>query len=156
MRRLVPLALLVFVTALCWPARVDVLIGVAGPITGKEAWFGEQMERGAAQAVADIDAAGGVLGQQVELITADDFCDPEQAVAAARKLVSDGAILVVGHFCSGASIPVSAIYEAAGVLQISPASTNPMLTELGRANVFRIQNRDDAVGTVIGNYMADH
>jgi branched-chain amino acid transport system substrate-binding protein len=156
MCRLAALALVVFAAALGGPARADVLIGMAGPMTGKEAWFGEQMERGAAQAVADLNAAGGMLGEQVQLITADDFCDPEQAVAAARKLVSDGAILVVGHFCSGASIPASAIYEAAGVLQISPASTNPMLTELGRANVFRIQNRDDAVGTVIGKYMADH
>jgi branched-chain amino acid transport system substrate-binding protein len=107
-------------------------------------------------AVADLNASGGVLGQQVELITADDFCDPEQAVAAARKLVSDGVIFVVGHFCSGASIPASEIYEAAGVLQISPASTNPMLTDLGRANVFRVVHRDDSVGLVTGNYLTDH
>ena len=107
-------------------------------MTGKDAWFGEQMQRGAALAVADLNAAGGVLGQQVQLITADDFCDPEQAVAAAKKLVSDGVIFVVGHYCSGASIPASEIYEAAGVLMISPASSNPMLTELGRANVFRV------------------
>ena len=104
------------------------------------------MERGAALAVADLNAAGGVLGQQVELITVDDFCDPEQAVAAARKLVSDGVIFVVGHYCSGASIPASEIYAAAGVLMISPASSNPMLTELGRANVFRVMYRDDAGG----------
>ena len=126
--------------ALGGPARADVLIGLAGPMTGKDAWFGEQMERGAELAVADVNAAGGVLGQQVQLITADDFCDPEQAVAAARKLVSDGVIFVVGHHCSGASIPASEIYEAAGVLMISPTSTNPMLTELGRANVFRVQS----------------
>ena len=98
-------------------AGAEVLIGVAGPMTGKDAWFGEQMERGAAQAVADLNAKGGVLGQQVRLVTADDFCDPEQAVAAARKLVSDGVIFVAGHYCSGASIPASEIYEAAGVLR---------------------------------------
>ena len=90
-------------------AGAEALIGVAGPMTGKDAWFGEQMERGAALAVADLNVAGGVLRQQVQLITVDDFCDPEQAVAAAEKLVSDGVILVVGHFCSGASIPASAI-----------------------------------------------
>ena len=72
-----------------------------GPDHGTECRVGEQMERGAALAVADLNAAGGVLGQQVQLITADDFCDPEQAVAAANKLVSDGVIFVVGHFCSG-------------------------------------------------------
>jgi branched-chain amino acid transport system substrate-binding protein len=155
MRRLVPLAVFMLAVALGGPARAEVLIGMAGPITGKEAWYGEQMQRGAAAAVADLNAKGGVLGQQVQLTTADDFCDPEQAVAAARKLVSDGAVLVVGHFCSGASIPASEVYAAAGVPQISPGSTNPMLTELGRANVFRIQNRDDGVGTGIGNYLAD-
>ncbi len=74
------------IAALCaTTAAAEILIGVAGPMTGKDAWFGEQMERGAALAVADLNAAGGVLGQQVELITADDFCDPEQAVAAARS-----------------------------------------------------------------------
>ena len=92
--------------ALCvGSATANVLIGVAGPMTGKNAWFGEQIERGAEMAIADLNAAGGVLGEQIELITVDDFCDPEQALAAAKKLVSEGVILVVGHFCSGASIP---------------------------------------------------
>jgi branched-chain amino acid transport system substrate-binding protein len=147
----------ILMAALCTTtAAAEILIGMAGPMTGKDAWFGEQLQRGAELAVADLNAAGGVLGQQVQLITADDFCDPEQAVAAARKLVSEGVIFVVGHYCSGASIPASEIYQAAGVLQISPASTNPMLTELGRANVFRVVNRDDANGIVVGNYLADH
>jgi branched-chain amino acid transport system substrate-binding protein len=156
MHRLAAVAVVTFAAALGRPAPAEVLIGMAGPMTGGNAWFGEQMEHGAALAVADLNAAGGVLGQQVRLITADDFCDPEQAVAAAKKLVSDGVIFVVGHYCSGASIPASAIYEAAGVLQMSPSSSNPMLTELGRANVFRVQNRDDAVGIAVGNYLADH
>ena len=146
MHRLIAIAAVVSAAALGWPARAEVLIGLAGPMTGKEAWLGEQFQRGAELAVADLNAAGGVLGQQVQLITVDDFCDPAQAVAAAKKLVSDGVIFVVGHMCSGASIPASEIYEAAGVLMISPYSSNPMLTELGRANVFRVVNRDDAVG----------
>jgi branched-chain amino acid transport system substrate-binding protein len=145
------------IAALCATnVRADVLIGVAGPMTGTLAWYGEQFERGAELAVEDLNSAGGVLGQQVELITADDYCDPEQAVAAANKLVSDGVIFVAGHFCSGASIPASEIYEAAGILQISPASTNPLLTELGRSNVFRVTHRDDATGAVAGNYLADN
>jgi branched-chain amino acid transport system substrate-binding protein len=156
MRRLVAVAVVMFAAALGGSARADVLIGVAGPLTGKEGWFGEQMQRGAEMAVADLNAAGGVLGEPVQLIATDDFCDPEQAVAAARKLVSDGVIFVVGHFCSHASIPASEIYAAAGVLMISPTSSNPMLTELGRANVFRVMHRDDALGIVIGNYLADH
>ena len=157
MRRLAPFASIVMLgAALGGPAQADLLIGLAGPITGKNAWLGEQIEHGAAMAVADLNAAGGVLGQQVELITADDFCDPEQAVAAAKKLVSDGVIFVVGHLCSGASIPASEIYAAAGILMISPTSTNPMLTELGRANVFRLAYREEATGILAGNYLADH
>ena len=137
-------------------ARGEVLIGVAGPMTGANAWPGEQMQRGAELAVADINAAGGVRGEEVRLLTADDFCDPDQALAAARKLVSEGVIFVAGHYCSGASIPASKIYEDAGVLMISPASTNPKLTDLGRANVFRVIGRDDADGITDGDYLADH
>ena len=135
--------------------QAEVLIGVAGPMTGANAWPGEQMQRGAELAVSDINAAGGVLGQEVRLLTADDFCDPDQAVAAARKLVSEGVIFVAGHYCSGASIPASKIYEDAGVLMISPASSNPALTELGRANVFRLIIRDDADGVINGDFLAD-
>jgi branched-chain amino acid transport system substrate-binding protein len=157
MRRLVAVAIVMFATALDWPARAEVLIGMAGPMTGAtNAWFGEQVERGAALAVADVNAAGGVLGQKVRLITVDDYCDPEQAVAAARKLVSEGVIFVVGHFCSHSSIPASEIYQAAGVLMMSPGSSNPMLTELGRANVFRFLHRDDALSVVASDYMMDH
>ncbi|MBB4576972.1 branched-chain amino acid ABC transporter substrate-binding protein [Rhizobium lentis] len=149
-------AIVALVVSLGSPARAEILIGAAGPVTGPLAWIGEQMQRGTEMAVADINAAGGVLGQQVQLITVDDFCDPEQAVAAAHKLVADGVVLVVGHYCSQASIPASKVYEAAGILQISPGSTNPLLTEQGRANVFRVIGRDDAQGVVAGNYLADH
>jgi branched-chain amino acid transport system substrate-binding protein len=154
-RRLLVISALLMAVLSRHGAGAEVLIGMAGPMTGKNAWFGEQMQRGAELAVADLNATGGVLGEQVRLITADDFCDPEQAVAAATKLVSDGAMLVAGHFCSHSSIAASAIYEVAGVLQISPVSSNPMLTELGRANVFRVVYRDDAVGIMAGNYLAD-
>jgi branched-chain amino acid transport system substrate-binding protein len=156
MRRLVVVVVVILAAALGGPGRADVLIRLAAPITGKNAWFGEQLQRGAELAVADLNAAGGVLGQRVELITADDFCDPDQVVAAAKKLVSDGVIFVVGHMCSGAAVPASEIWAAAGVLMISPMATNPMLTELGRANVFRLAHRDDAAAMAAGNYLADH
>jgi branched-chain amino acid transport system substrate-binding protein len=156
MRRLVPLAVVMLAVALGGPARAEVRIGMAGPLTGKDAWFGEQLHRGVELAVADINAGGGVFGQQVELFTADDFSDPGQAVAAARKLVSQGVIFVTGDYCSHAAIPASEIYEAAGVVMISPASVNPLLTELRRANVFRVVPRDDADAIVAGNYLADH
>jgi branched-chain amino acid transport system substrate-binding protein len=156
MRPFLSASVVVFAAVLSLSARADVLIGVAGPMTGANAWPGEQMQRGAELAVADINAAGGVRGEQVLLVTADDACDPDQAVAAAQKLVSEGVIFVAGHYCSGATIPASKIYEDAGVLMISPASSNPKLTELGRANVFRVVIRDDADGIIDGNYLADH
>ncbi|WP_245457979.1 MULTISPECIES: branched-chain amino acid ABC transporter substrate-binding protein [unclassified Mesorhizobium] len=154
--RIITVAIVALAAAFSLPAGAEVLIGAAGPVTGQLAWVGGQMERGAEMAVAEVNEAGGVLGQQVRLITVDDFCDPEQAMAAAQKLVADGVVFVVGHMCSESSIPASKVYEAAGILQISPSSTNPMLTEQGRANVFRVIGRDDAQGTVAGNYLADH
>ncbi len=136
-------------------ARAEVVIGVAAPLTGPHAWSGEETKRGAEMAVADFNAKGGVLGQTVRLITADDACDPEQAVAVANKLVAEGVVLVVGHVCSGASIPAAKVYEAAGIPMISPASTNPALTDEGHPNVFRVIGRDDHQGVVAGNYLAD-
>jgi branched-chain amino acid transport system substrate-binding protein len=148
-------AFVVLAATLCWPARADIVIAVAAQMTGKVAWSGMQLQRGAELAATAINSAGGVLGQQLRLITADDFCDPDQAVVAARKLVADGAVVVIGHGCSGASIPASAVYESAGVVQISASSTNPLLTEQGRGNVFRVVGRDDQQGIAAGNYLAD-
>ena len=136
-------------------AVADINIATAGPMTGQYASFGEQMRRGAEMAVADINAAGGVLGQKLKLHIGDDACDPKQAVAVANKFASDKVVFVAGHFCSGSSIPASKVYEEEGVLQISPASTNPKLTEEGGPNVFRVCGRDDQQGEVAGNYLAD-
>jgi branched-chain amino acid transport system substrate-binding protein len=138
------------------PARADILIGLAQALTGSIAFQGEQMQRGAAQAVDDLNAQGGVLGQQVRMVVADDACDGDQAVAVANKLVADGVVFVVGHGCSGASIPASAVYEEAGLPMISPASTNPALTDAGRVNVFRVAGRDDVQGTIAGDYLFEH
>ncbi len=136
-------------------AIADIKISTVGPMTGQYASFGEQMKRGAEMAVNDINAAGGVLGQKLELLVEDDACDPKQAVAAANKLVSEGVAFVAGHFCSGSSIPASDVYAEENILQISPASTNPQLTERGMANVFRVCGRDDQQGVVAGNFLAD-
>ena len=155
MRELV-IAIVLLAAVLGHPARAEILIGAVGPMTGKLTWIGEQLQRGSEMAVANINATGGVLGQQVRLIAADDFCDPVQAVAAAQKLVRDGVVFVIGHYCSGASIPASEVYEAANILQISPGSTNPTLTEQGRVNVFRVIGRDDMQGAVAGKYLTEH
>ncbi|MCY4239820.1 MAG: branched-chain amino acid ABC transporter substrate-binding protein [Rhodospirillaceae bacterium] len=135
--------------------RAEILIATVGPMTGQYASFGEQMRRGAEQAVKDINAAGGVLGQKIKLIVGDDACDPKQAVAVAKKLVSQNVIFVGGHFCSGSSIPASKVYTTGRILQISPASTNPKLTDEGGPNVFRVCGRDDQQGVVAGNFLAE-
>ena len=147
-------AVLMVVSVSC--VRAEILIATAGPFTGQNIFRGEQIQHGAEMAVADINARGGVLGQRVELMLADDACDPGQAVAVAKKLVSDGVVFVAGHVCSHSSIPASQVYEQAGVLMISPASTNPRLTDEGGDNVFRVCGRDDQQGMVAGDYLADH
>ncbi len=149
------LAAIVMTAAYITPAHAEILIGVAGPITGKYAWYGEEQRRGAEMAVADINAKGGVLGETVRIIIVDDACDPEQAVAVANSLANDGVVFVAGHNCSHSSIPASKVYEQAGVLMISPASTNPRLTDEGGDNVFRVCGRDDQQGIVAGDYLAD-
>jgi len=137
------------------PAAQDIVIAAAGPMTGQYATFGEQLKRGAEQAVADINAKGGVLGKKLKLEIGDDACDPKQAVAAANQLASKKVAFVAGHYCSSSSIPASEVYGEAGILQISPASTNPKLTDEAKfRNVFRVCGRDDQQGTVAGTYMA--
>ena len=135
-------------------AHADIKIATAGPMTGQYASFGQQMKAGAEQAVADINAAGGVLGQKLVLEVGDDACDPKQAVAVANQMVNKGVVFMAGHFCSGSSIPASKVYEEEGIVQISPASTNPKLTEEGGDNVYRVCGRDDQQGMVAGEFLA--
>ena len=129
-------------------ARADVKLGMAGPITGPSAATGAQMKNGVEQAVADINAAGGVLGQKLTVTIGDDVSDPKQGVSVANKFVGDGIKFVVGDYNSGVSIPSSEVYAENGILQITPASTNPTFTERKMWNVFRTCGRDDQQGAV--------
>lgn len=135
-------------------AMAQVKIGIGGPITGPNAAFGAQLVTGAQQAIADINAAGGILGQTVEGVPGDDASDPKQGVSVANKFVGQGVKFVVGHFNSGVSIPASEVYAENGVLQISPASTNPKLTDRGLWNTFRTCGRDDQQGIVAAGFIA--
>jgi branched-chain amino acid transport system substrate-binding protein len=134
--------------------RAEIKIGVATALTGRFAWTGEQTRAGADLAVQDLNKRGGVLGEPLAAVVVDDFCDPDQALAAAQKLVAEGVPAVVGHQCSGAAIPASSIYESAGIIFISPAATNPKLTERGLRYVFRTCGRDDLQGAMIADYLA--
>ena len=135
-------------------AWADLLVGVAGPITGPNAAFGAQLQKGAEMAVADINAAGGVNGEQISLSIGDDVSDPKQGISVANKFVADGVKFVVGHFNSGVSIPASEVYAENGILEITPAATNPVFTERGLWNTFRVCGRDDQQGEVAGAYIA--
>jgi len=142
--------------ALNGAARADVLVGVGGPITGANAAFGAQLQKGAEMAVKDINAAGGMNGEKIKLEIGDDAADPKQGISVANKFVADGVKFVDGHFNSGVSIPTSNVYAENGILQISPASTNPQYTERGLWNTFRTCGRDDQQGAVAGSYIAAH
>ena len=137
-------------------AQAQIKLGVAGPMTGNNAAFGAQLKNGAEQAVADINAAGGVMGQKIAIQVGDDAGDPKQGVSLANKMASDGVKWVVGHFNSGVSIPSSEVYQEAGMIQITPASTNPKFTERSMWNTFRTCGRDDQQGAVAGTYLASH
>lgn len=145
-----------FLTLSTGLAQAQVKIGMAGPLTGANAAFGVQQKSGFDLAVADINKAGGVLGKKLMPVVVDDACDPKQAVSAANTLVSDGVVMVDGHFCSASSIPASHVYTNAGVIEISPSSTNPAYTESGSPYIFRVCGRDDQQGKVAAEYIAKH
>jgi branched-chain amino acid transport system substrate-binding protein len=136
-------------------ANAQIKIGVAGPITGPNAAFGAQLKNGTEQAVEDINAAGGVMGQKLALSVGDDVSDPKQGVSVANKFAAEGIKWVVGHFNSGVSIPSSDVYKESGIIQVTPASTNPRFTDRPDMwNVFRTCGRDDQQGEVAGTYLA--
>lgn len=148
-------ASLLGLTVLCFhnPALADVKIGVAGPLTGSSAAFGEQLKNGAEQAAEDINRAGGILGEKIVISLGDDAGDPKQGVSVANKFVSEGIKHVVGHFNSGVTIPASEVYADNGVFDITPAATNPKVTDRGLKNMFRTCGRDDQQGLVASSFI---
>ncbi|TVT83852.1 branched-chain amino acid ABC transporter substrate-binding protein [Pseudomonas sp. H3(2019)] len=135
--------------------QADVKLGVAGPMTGPSASFGLQYMKGAQAAADAINAKGGINGEKIVLVQGDDACEPKQAVAVANKMVQDKVIGVVGHFCSSSTIPASEVYSDAGIIAITPGSTNPTVTERGLPAMMRMCGRDDQQGIVAGNYIVD-
>ena len=135
-------------------AKADVVVASAGPMSGQYASFGAQLKAGAEMWLKDTNAKGGILGEKVKLVIGDDACDPKQAVAVANKFAGQGVTYVAGHFCSGSSIPASKVYTEEGIIQVSPASTNPAFTDKGGPNVFRVCGRDDQQGEVAGAFLA--
>jgi branched-chain amino acid transport system substrate-binding protein len=143
--------------ALSAPAQAqDIAIALAGPMTGPVASIGEQMKRGAETAAAAINEAGGVNGRKIKIVIEDDACDPKQAVAVANLIVGQQIKYVDGHACSGSSIPAADVYADNGILMMSPASSNPAMTEKkGRPTIMRIYPRDDEQAAFIGPWIAE-
>jgi len=142
--------------ALAGSASAQVKFGMAGPITGPSAATGAQMKNGVDQAAADINAAGGILGQKIVVSYGDDVSDPKQGVSVANKFSADGVKFVIGNYNSGVTIPSSEVYQENGILEITPASTNPTVTERKMWNIFRVCGRDDQQGQVAGEYIVKH
>jgi len=137
-------------------AADTIKIGVGGVISGDLAPYGISSVRGCEIAVEDINAKGGILGKKVELLIGDDVCKPEVGVNMATKLVSDGAQMIVGHVCSGATLAANKIYKDANLLVVSPASTNDDLTFTGEnPNFFRTISYDGAQAKLMTSFVKD-
>lgn len=136
------------------PRAGTIKIGFFGPLTGSIAVAGIDMLNAMKLAVADWNAKGGVLGQQITVDPQDSPCNPQVAVQAAQKIISDGDIAVVGPYCSSDAIPASVIYHRANIPFMVPASTNPRLTAQGFHNIFRTIGRDDEQGFFAATTMA--
>ncbi len=139
----------------CAKKETTIRIGVVGPMTGDQSKMGLDVKYGVELAVREWNQKGGVLGKKIELLAQDDQHDPKQAVAVANKLVNAGVAGIIGHFNSSASIPASSVYNKSKIPMITPASTNPQLTEQGFEYVFRVCGRDDQQGLVAAIFVSD-
>lgn len=138
----------------CAKKEDTIKIGVAGPMTGDQAKMGTDLKNGVELAVSEWNEKGGLLGKKIELFVEDDQHDPKLAVIVANKLSNSGAVGVIGHWNSSASIPASEVYKDRGYIpMITPASTNPQLTERGFENVFRVCGRDDQQGMIAAEFV---
>ncbi|WP_448187786.1 branched-chain amino acid ABC transporter substrate-binding protein [Azospirillum sp. sgz301742] len=160
MRRSLLLGVALLASVAAGPLQAaDLTIAVVGPMTGQLAAIGEQMKRGVQAAIDEINAKGGVQGNTLKIEVGDDQCDPKQAVAVANQMVSKNVQFVVGHACSGSSIPAASVYGENDVFMISPASSNPTFTDeaakKGWNTILRTYGRDDAQGTYVGKWLAE-
>ncbi len=137
-------------------SEVEIIkIGCAAPLTGDQAQIGKDNCQGAQLAVDQANKKGLIAGYKLELLPLDDQHNPAQAVNVAKKFVADQRVLgVVGHFNSSCTMPASAIYHEAHIVQISPASTNPEISKQGFDTFFRVAATDDVQGPKGASYVA--
>ncbi len=147
------LAVAVFVCGCSQQAPV-IKIGFSGPLTGDQAPLGEDMLHGAQLAIDQANARGDALpGLKLELVAMDDQRSPTQSVTVAKKLVSDADVMaVIGHLNSNCTMPASAVYHQARILNISPASSNPQISRQGFDTFYRTSATDDMQGLGAAHY----
>ncbi|RKF20166.1 high-affinity branched-chain amino acid ABC transporter substrate-binding protein [Alginatibacterium sediminis] len=136
-------------------AAETIKIGIAGPMSGSVAQYGDMQFQGTHAAIAAINKAGGINGQLIEALEYDDACDPKQAVAVANKLVNDGVKFLVGHLCSSSTQPATDVYEDEGILAVT-CSTNPAITERGYQYIFRTIGLDTDQGATAAKYIQEN
>jgi branched-chain amino acid transport system substrate-binding protein len=135
------------------PAYAEIRIAVAAPLSGEVAALGEEIRSGADAAVADINAKGGVLGQQIILQYYDDSCNATQAATVANKITIDFPVGIIGHLCSATTLAAANTYGEAGIPQIA-FSSNVQVTQSGYRHLFRLMGRDDNQTADLATYMS--
>jgi branched-chain amino acid transport system substrate-binding protein len=130
-------------------------IGLQGPMTGDYAYEGVGFERAVRMLVEQTNAAGGILGRQVELVVEDDAGDPNQSALVAQRLIDAQVAAVIGAYNSTATEPASEIYNEAGLLHITPSSTAVRLTTKGFERFFRVCFLDDRQGLFAAKFMQE-
>ncbi len=138
------------------PTGGDILIGVPAPLSGSSASAGEDIVNGAQLSADAINAAGGVLGKQIKIVSQDDACTAQTGAQAAAKLVSQGVVAVAGGYCSTAAFPELQAFHTAGIPFVMDASTNPQLTEQGFPEAFRTIFRDDEQGPFVAKFISGY
>ena len=136
-------------------AQETIKIGVPVPLTGSYSTAGKDILNGAKLAADEINAHGGVLGKQIELVPEDDQCDADKAAEAAQALVDKGVVAVAGGYCSSSALPELRVFHGANLAFVMDASTNPALTEKGWDNAFRTIGRDDEQGPFAAKLMKE-
>ncbi len=157
MKTLAPILLVLAAAAAPIHLRADdtIKVGEYGSLTGKEASFGQSAHMGITMAIEEANAAGGVLGRKLELITEDNQTMPGQSATAAKKLISrDKVIALIGEVSSGRSLEAAPIAQAARIPMIAPAATNPKVTQSG-TYIFRVCFIDSFQAKVIAKFVAN-
>jgi len=136
----------------CAKQSETIKIGEYGSLTGKEATFGQSSHKGIIMALEEINAAGGVLGKQLELLSEDNQTRPGESATVAKKLLTrDKVVALLGEVSSGRSLEAAPIAQSSKIPMIAPAATNPRVTEVGDY-IFRVCFIDDFQGTAMANF----